>query len=74
MTTQTENIQQENQQINCIRSGLTRTTERQETAPRLTELVDYDLVEVVGKKFDSISNCKVAVYKRKGDFKDAKNI
>ena len=74
MTTQMENIQQENQQINCIRSGLTRTAERQETAPRLTELVEYDLVEVVGKKFDSISNCKVAVYKRKGDFEDVKNI
>ena len=74
MTTQTENTQQENLQINYTRSGLTRTAERQETAPRLTELVEYDLVEVVGKKFDSISNCKVAVYKRKGDFKDAKNI
>lgn len=69
-----ENIQQENWQINCIRIGLTRTAERQETAPRLTELVEYELVEVVGKKFDSISNCKVAVYKRKGDFKDVKNI
>ena len=74
MTIQIENIQQENQQRNYLRSGLTRTAERQETAPRLTELVEYDLVEVVGKKFDSISNCKVAVYKRKGDIKDVKNI
>ena len=74
MTTQMENIQQENQQINCIRSGLTRTAERQETAPRLTELVELDLVEAVGKKYDLISGCKVAVYKRKGDYKDAKNI
>ena len=65
MTTQMENIQQGNQQINYIRSGLTRTAERQETAPRLTELVDCDLVEVVGKRFDLISNCKVAVYRRK---------
>ena len=74
MTTQTESTQQENQQTSYTRSGLTRTAERQETAPRLTELVEYDLIEVVGKKFDSISNCKVAVYKRKGDFKDVKNI
>lgn len=29
---------------------LLRTAERQETAPRLTELVDLDLVEVVKKK------------------------
>ena len=66
MTTQIVNIRQENQQTNCTRSGLIRTAERQETAPRLTELVECDLVEVVGKKFDSISNCNVAVYKRKG--------
>lgn len=65
MTIQMENIQQENQQTNCIRNGLTRTAERQETAPRLTELVEYDLVEVAGKKFDLISGCKVAVYRRK---------
>lgn len=52
---------------------MTRTAERQETAPRLTELVEYDLVEVVGKRFDLISKCKVAVYKRKKDFKDVKN-
>ena len=49
MTTQMENIQQENQQINYTRSGLTRTAERQETAPRLTELVELDLVEAIGK-------------------------
>ena len=47
------------------KNGLIRTAERQETAPRLTELVNCDLVEVIGKRFDTISNCKVAVYKRK---------
>ena len=31
-------------------------------------------MEAVGKKYDLISGCKVAVYKRKGDYKDAKNI
>lgn len=45
---------------------LLRTAERQETAPRLTELVELDLVEVVKKKYDKTSNCSVAVYKRKG--------
>lgn len=44
---------------------LLRTAERQETAPRLTELVNLDLVEVVKKKYDEESNCSVAVYKRK---------
>lgn len=46
---------------------LLRTAERQETAPRLTELVKLDLVEVVKKKYDKESNCRVAVYKRKGE-------
>lgn len=59
-----ENTQQENQQRNYLRSGLIRTAERQETAPRLTELVELGLVEVVKKKFDKISGCNVAVYKR----------
>lgn len=44
---------------------LLRTAERQETAPRLTELVELDLVEVIKKKYDEISGCSVAVYKRK---------
>lgn len=44
---------------------LLRTAERQETAPRLTELVKLDLVEVIKKKYDENSGCNVAVYKRK---------
>lgn len=44
---------------------LLRTAERQETAPRLTELVELDLVESIKKKYDEISGCNVAVYKRK---------
>ena len=43
---------------------LSRTAERQETAPRLTELVELGLVKVVGKKYDKISYCNVAVYKK----------
>lgn len=52
---------------------LLRTAERQETAPRLTELLKLNLVEVVNKKYDEISGCNVAVYKRK-EKEDAKNI
>lgn len=43
---------------------LTRTAERQETAPRLTELEDLGLVEIIRRKYDEISGCNVAVYKR----------
>ena len=46
------------------RNRLSRTAERQETAPRLSELVDDGLVKVVGKKYDEISGCNVAVYKK----------
>lgn len=46
---------------------LLKTDVRQETAPRLTELVDLDLVEVIKKKYDQESGCSVAVYKRKDD-------
>ena len=38
------------------------SNERQATAPRLTELVSYNKVKVVGKKTDVVSNKKVAVY------------
>lgn len=46
---------------------LLKTDTRQETAPRLTELVDLDLVEVIKKKYDKESGCSVAVYRRKED-------
>lgn len=52
---------------------LLRTAERQETAPRLTELVDLELVETINKKYDEISGCNVAVYRRKEE-KNVKNI
>lgn len=44
---------------------LLKTNARQEIAPRLTELVKLDLVEVIKKKYDTESRCSVAVYKRK---------
>lgn len=44
---------------------LLRTAERQETAPRLTELVELGLIEATKKKYDEISGCNVAVYKRR---------
>lgn len=43
---------------------LLATNARQETAPRLTELVDKDLVEVIKKKYDKESGCHVAVYRK----------
>lgn len=46
---------------------LLKTNARQETAPRLTELVELGLVEVIKKKYDKESGCHVAVYKRKKD-------
>lgn len=47
---------------------LLRTAERQETAPRLTELVELGLVEVSRKKYDEISGCNVAVYRKKASY------
>lgn len=42
--------------------GYIRSNDRQATHPRLTELVDKGIVEVVGKKIDEISLRNVAVY------------
>ena len=42
--------------------GYIKNNERQATAPRLTELVDKEIVKVVGKKIDEISLKNVAVY------------
>lgn len=43
---------------------LIRTAERQEVAPRLTELVEKGLIKAVKKRYDEISGCKVAVYRK----------
>ena len=42
--------------------GYIKSNERHATAPRLTELVDKGVVEVIGKKIDEISLKNVAVY------------
>ena len=42
-------------------------TERNSTAPRLTELVEMGKVEVVGKKLDKLTNTSVSVYRLKQD-------
>lgn len=47
-----------------VGNRLIRTAERQEVAPRLTELVNNGLIEAVKKKYDEISGCKVAVYRK----------
>ena len=46
---------------------LLRTPERQETAPRLTDLCKLGLVIAVRKEYDEITQCKVAVYKKVSD-------
>lgn len=43
--------------------GLTLTEERNETAPRLTEMMQKGIVEVCGKRKDSKTGRKAAIYK-----------
>lgn len=42
---------------------ITNTNERNNAQPRLNELVKKNLVEVVGKKHDDVTNRNVALYK-----------
>ncbi len=44
------------------RHGLVPTPSRQQVQPRLTELVQDGLIEVVGKRLDSVTKRRVAVY------------
>lgn len=44
--------------------GYTPTADRNNAAPRLTELEKVGVVQIVGKKIDSISGRKVAVYRK----------
>lgn len=48
--------------VELYNKGLLRSNERQQTQPRLTELVDDGALVVVGKKFDELTQRKVAVY------------
>lgn len=43
--------------------GFTNTRERNNAQPRLNELVKKNLVEVVGKTHDKVTNRNVALYK-----------
>ena len=43
--------------------GVANTNERNNAQPRLNELVKKNLVEVVGKKHDEVTNRNVALYK-----------
>lgn len=43
--------------------GLTLTEERNETAPRLTEMMQEGIVEVCGKRKDSKTGRRAAIYK-----------
>lgn len=47
--------------------GFTPNSERNFSAPRLTELVDKGLVEVIGKKVCEYTGKTVSVYKLKGE-------
>lgn len=51
--------------VRLNKKGEVRTAERQEVAPRISELVKKNLIEVAGKKFDEITQTKVATYRRK---------
>jgi len=42
--------------------GFLISNDRQATQPRLTELVDKNIVKVIGKKLDNITQRNVAVY------------
>jgi hypothetical protein len=44
------------------RKGLCKTTERNETAPRLSEMIGRGIVEVTGKRMDSVTGRMVAIY------------
>lgn len=45
------------------RQGRTLTEERNETAPRLTEMMQNGIVEVCGKRKDSKTGRKAAIYR-----------
>lgn len=48
--------------VELYNKGLVWSCERQMVAPRVTELVDDGVLVVVRKKFDEITQRKVAVY------------
>lgn len=51
--------------VEMWRRGYTRNDERNNAAPRLTELCKLGVVEPVGKKYDECSNKNVTAYARR---------
>lgn len=49
--------------IELYNDGIIKDNSRQATQPRLTELVDKGIVQVVGKKYDKLTERKVASYR-----------
>lgn len=49
--------------VELFKRGYTNSMDRNNSAPRLTELVDLCEVEVAGKKFDEQTGRNVATYK-----------
>nr|DAD75963.1 MAG TPA: dissimilatory sulfite reductase D [Siphoviridae sp. ctX926] len=45
------------------RHGLVPTSERQQVQPRMNDLQNDGLIEVVGKRLDSVTKRRVAVYR-----------
>lgn len=51
--------------VEMFKKGLTDSTDRNYSQPRLYELVQMDYVQVIGKRTCEYTNKKVAVYKRR---------
>jgi len=49
--------------VELFKKGYTSSTDRNNAAPRLTELVDRCEVEIAGKKYDEQTGRNVATYK-----------
>jgi len=49
--------------VELFKRGYTNSMDRNNSAPRLTELVDKCEVEIAGKKFDEQTGRNVAIYK-----------
>ena len=56
--------------VEMYRKGLTDSTDRNYSQPRLYELVNMNYVEVVGKRICEYTNKKVSVYRLKRETKE----
>lgn len=55
--------------VEMYKRGLTDSSDRNYSQPRLCELMRMDIVEVIGKRTCEYTNKKVAIYKLKGEVK-----